>query len=91
MHYVYVLLSEKDKNLYIGLTQDVNNRCSEHKKGSVISTKNRRPLELIYYEAYVEKLDAFGREKFLKSGSGHRYIKKQLKHFFEKKDNTRGT
>jgi hypothetical protein len=26
-------------------------------------------------------MDAIGREKFLKSGAGWRYIKKQLKHY----------
>lgn len=45
------------------------------------STKFRKPLELIYYEAYLNSNDALGREKFLKSGSGHRYLTKQLKNY----------
>lgn len=53
-----------------------------HFNGEVESTKLRLPLKLIYYEAYTEKEDAQGREKFLKSGSGKRFIKKQLKHYF---------
>jgi putative endonuclease len=56
----------------------------EHKAGKVESTKNRRPLKLIYYEAYLEKDDAENRERFLKSGSGKGYIKKQLRIYFEK-------
>ena len=42
----------------------------------------RRPLHLIYYEAYVLAKDAKARELFLKSGSGKRFIRKQLSHYF---------
>lgn len=76
MFFVYVLLSEKDKNLYIGFSENVARRFQEHNNGEVDATKHRRPLALIYYEAYIEKDDAVGRERFLKSGSGHRYLRK---------------
>ena len=84
MHYVYVLHSEKDKKLYTGYTNNIKRRFEEHKTGKVESTKNRRPLKLIYYEAYIEKTDAQNREVFLKSGSGKNFLKKQLKIYFEK-------
>ncbi len=84
MYFVYVLLSQNDGNYYIGFTSNIENRIKKHNSGSVLSTKYRRPLELIYYEAYVEERDALGREKFLKSGPGHRYLKKQLKYYLEK-------
>lgn len=80
--YVYVLRSRKDGKLYTGLTADVHRRLEQHNAGQVTSTKTRRPLELIYYEAYVSKDDAEGRELFLKSGSGKRYLKKQLANYF---------
>ncbi len=83
MFFVYVLLSKKDNKYYIGFTADIKQRIASHHKGSVRSTKHRRPLELIYYEAYTNKCDAENREKFLKSGSGHRYLKKQLKNFLK--------
>ena len=81
MHFVYVLLSRKDHKYYIGYTDNVESRIKKHNQGSVPSTKKRRPFDLIYYEAYVNVRDAEGREKFLKSGSGHRYLKKQLKYY----------
>jgi len=84
MNYVYVLQSLKDKDLYIGMTEDVVRREKDHYAGKVESTRNRRPLKLIYYECYLDEDDAKGREKFLKSGSGHRFLKKQLNHFFDK-------
>ena len=49
MFYTYVLLSEKDNKLYCGYTQDVKLRFEQHNKGRVESTKNRRPLKIIYY------------------------------------------
>ncbi len=83
-HYVYVLLSLKDSQWYIGQTdRQVEQRLREHNQGLVFSTKSRVPFKLIYYEMYTDKNDALGREKFLKGGSGHRYLKKQLKHFLE--------
>ena len=81
MNFVYVLISESDKKFYIGLTQDVQRRLADHNSGKVQSTQARRPFKLIYYESYLDQRDAEGREKFLKSGSGHRFIEKQLKHF----------
>ncbi len=85
MNFVYVLLSKKDDQLYIGFSENVLQRLENHNAGKVESTKNRRPFELIYYEFYLERDDALGREKFLKSGSGHRFLRKQLKYFFERK------
>ncbi len=84
MYCVYILFSHKDKELYIGYTENLENRFSLHTNGKVTSTKNRRPLELIYFEAYINQLDAKKREIFLKSGSGHRFIKKQLSNYFTK-------
>jgi len=84
MYYTYVLKSKKDNKLYIGYSEDLKERMKKHHGGKVISTKNRRPLLLIYYEAYLDKADAKGRERFLKSGSGHKFLKKQLSNYFKK-------
>lgn len=45
------------------------------------STKNRRPLKLIYYEACHNQNDALKREKYLKTTYGKRYIKNRLKEY----------
>lgn len=78
-YYVYVLLSIKDKRFYIGFTSDLKNRLSEHAKGNVRSTKDRRPLKLIHYEYFIDKADAKAREVFLKSGFGRNQLKEALK------------
>ena len=82
MYFVYVLHSLKDGKFYIGFTTDLDKRLARHFQGEAEATKNRLPLRLVYYEAYCNKKDAKGREKFLKGGSGHKYLKKQLKHYF---------
>ncbi|MBU9888402.1 MAG: GIY-YIG nuclease family protein [Candidatus Omnitrophica bacterium] len=91
-YFVYVLYSLKDRKLYIGQTdRDPEVRLAEHNKGDTPSTKGRRPLDLVYYEMYRDKQDALSREKFLKSGSGHRYLKKQLRRGVEQLGSSLGS
>lgn len=78
MFYVYVLFSKKDHELYIGYTNDLQNRVKEHKRGRSRATMFCRPLLLIYYEAYLRWSDAKRREKFLKGGNGRAQLKIQL-------------
>ncbi len=66
MFYVYLLKSEKDKDLYIGFTDDINRRINEHNNGKVSSTGSRIPFELIYVEGYKSEKDARQRENNLK-------------------------
>jgi putative endonuclease len=82
MIYVYVLQSEADSGLYIGKTGNLRRRFEEHQSGESRSTKGRRPWKLIYYEAYLDIADAEGREVFLKSGGGRRFLDKQLRNHF---------
>ena len=80
--YVYVLFSVKDKKLYIGYTENLKLRFEEHEKGRVASTKDRRPLKLIYSEACLDRKDAIHREKYLKTSYGNRFLKSRLKSYF---------
>lgn len=80
MYYTYILLCA-DNLFYTGYTPDLRNRFKQHKLGKVISTKKRLPVELVYYEACINKEDALRREKTLKSGPGKTYLKKRLKRF----------
>ena len=81
MFYTYVLHSKKDNKFYVGFTGDLKLRFEQHNKGYVDSTKNRRPLELIYYEACLDQGDAIRREKYLKSYHGKMFIKTRLKSY----------
>jgi len=79
MYYTYVLQSKKDGKFYTGFTKDLKLRFEQHNKGRVESTKDRRPLKLIYYEACLHRDDATHREKYLKTYHGKAYIKRRLK------------
>ena len=83
MYYVYVLQSQKINEFYVGFTEDLDKRLKTHNTGDVPSTKSKRPWKIIYIEGYLNKKDALGREKFLKSGSGKKYLHKQLKNYFD--------
>ena len=78
MHYVYILQSELDEEFYIGKTADLKRRYFEHSRGQVESTKHRRPLKLLCYEAYHTKEEAARREIFLKSSDGKKDIRKRI-------------
>jgi len=84
MFYVYLLHSAKDNGFYIGFSTDLKRRLSEHTRGASFATKSRGPWKLIYYEAYTEREDAEGREKFLKSGAGRRFFRAQLRHYLKR-------
>jgi putative endonuclease len=81
MYYVYVLRSTASNRLYTGYTSDLRKRLDQHKEGKSLYTKNRGPYELIYYEACIDPKDALAREKYLKTGTGKRYIKNRIKRF----------
>jgi len=81
VYYVYILENKINKSLYVGFTSDLRKRIQGHKSGDTKTTKNN-DYKLVYFEGYINKADALGREKFLKGGSGRKYINKQLKHYF---------
>jgi putative endonuclease len=80
MFYTYILQS-KDKKLYTGFTKNLKSRFDQHCRGLVESTKDRRPLKLIYYEACLNQEDATHREKYLKTIYGKRFIKSRVKSY----------
>lgn len=73
MWYFYILQSETDNNLYFGSTNDLKRRFQQHNNGNVRSTSTRKPLKLIYYEAYLSENAARNREHTVKSSRGSRF------------------
>ncbi len=82
MFYTYILQSKKDGKLYTGSTKNLKLRFEQHTNGKVESTKYRRPLKLIYYEASIKEDDSRRREKVLKSYRGKMFIRNRLKSYF---------
>ena len=83
MHYVYVLKSQKDEKMYTGCTNDLKARLGKHNTGQVASTRDRRPLKIIFYEAFINKSDAFQREQWLKTGWGRNHLNKILSNYLK--------
>ena len=80
-YYVYVLISRKDGNKYVGYTQNLKLRFEEHCKGYVKSTIYRRPLDPVYFEACLNQKDATQREKYLKTYHGRMFLGNRLKSY----------
>jgi predicted GIY-YIG superfamily endonuclease len=71
MYYVYLIRSVSFPNqIYIGYTQDINTRISDHNAGLSIHTSKYKPWELITYLCFKDQNKAIDFEKYLKSQSG---------------------
>ncbi len=81
MYYVYLLYD--GKRFYIGYTKDLRRRLAEHKLGKVESTRYRKNLELVFYEAFKSKADALRRGKYFKTTKGKRSLKLMMKETLE--------
>jgi len=79
MHYTYIVQSARDNKFYIGQTNNLKQRLKEHNSGLVRTTKNRKPLKLVYYETYNTRKEAVDREKYFKTHKGWNERKKLLK------------
>ena len=67
-YYVYILANVHDTVLYIGMTNDIMRRMSEHKAGTVVGFSKRYNLKkLVYLEEFSEVREAIAREKQLKN------------------------
>lgn len=82
-YFVYVLLSLRDNKFYIGFSSNVERRLLEHQAGKNISTAHRRPLQLIFYEAFVSKEDALRRERYFKTSKGKTVLRMMVSSFLK--------
>jgi len=79
MFYTYILKSLNNKRLYTGSTNNLKRRFQEHNNGiGGKYTKDNRPFELLYYEAYNTYDLAKKAEKFYKTGYGKEVLKGKL-------------
>lgn len=80
-YYTYILQSLKNDSLYIGYTSDLQKRFKEHNSGMSKATKPFIPYKLIFYEAFLNRIDAKNREEYLKGGYGRKTIKVLMKRY----------
>ncbi|KKT01009.1 MAG: GIY-YIG catalytic domain protein [Candidatus Nomurabacteria bacterium GW2011_GWA2_43_15] len=76
MFFVYVLKSQSYKKSYVGHTDNLDRRLKEHNSGRNNFTRRYMPWNIVYTEKYDNIDDAVKREKFLKTTTGRRFLKK---------------
>lgn len=65
--YLYIMASQRNGTLYVGVTSDLVGRVWQHREGTVPGfTKRHGVKTLVYYEAYDDIADAIAREKAIK-------------------------
>lgn len=65
--YVYILCSQRNGTLYIGVTSDLIKRIWQHKEGEIEGfTKKYNVKTLVYYEVHGNAESAITREKQIK-------------------------
>ncbi len=75
MYFVYAIKSEKRNYIYVGLTNNIQRRFSDHNKGYNRTTKPYRPFKLIYLETFDTRIEARQKEKYLKTTTGKRFLR----------------
>ncbi|TSA46442.1 GIY-YIG nuclease family protein [bacterium] len=79
MYFVYVLKSIGRNYIYVGLTNDLERRISQHQKGKETTTAPYRPFSTLFTETFENRPEARKREKYLKSGIGKEWIKREYR------------
>lgn len=75
--YVYILVSLKNNDVYIGSTENLYKRIDRHNQGRVKSTKGYRPWKLLEYQGFVSRSEAVIQERFLKTHQQKEMLKKK--------------
>ena len=75
MFYVYIIKSRDRNYIYIGITNNLDRRLSEHNKGQNKTTKPYKPFTLLYSKKFNTRQDARDKEKYFKSGAGREFIR----------------
>ena len=75
MNYTYILECN-DGTYYTGWTNNLEKRIASHNAGTGAKyTKNRHPVELVYYETFDTKEEAMRREYAIKQLSRQEKLK----------------
>ena len=74
-YYIYIITNNFNTVLYIGVTNDLQRRITEHKMGQGSRfTRKYKLYKLVYYELFTDPENAIKREKQLKAGSRQKKI-----------------
>jgi putative endonuclease len=76
--FVYALVSDKDRRIYVGFSSNLEKRIIEHNSGKTKSTKGYLPWKLLYFVEVSDRALARQKEKYYKSGIGKEFLKSLL-------------
>jgi putative endonuclease len=74
MYTLYILHSKSFNRFYVGYTNDIARRLTEHNRIKGKYTDAGIPWILIYTESFPSKKEAMDREKFIKSRKSKNFI-----------------
>ncbi|MAS82022.1 MAG: endonuclease [Legionellales bacterium] len=69
MDWIVYILRCSDNSLYTGITRDLRRRLNEHNHNNKLAaayTRTRRPVSVVYQEAYLDRSSASIREAIIK-------------------------
>jgi putative endonuclease len=78
MYYVYAIKSQIDGRVYVGFSDELNQRIKAHNAGQSKYTAKYKPWDLIFYTAFEHEKTAKEFERYLKSHSGKAFANKHL-------------
>ena len=74
-YYVYIMTTNRNTVLYIGVTNDLIRRVYEHKEKLADGfTRKYNIVKLVYYEVFEDIENAIFREKQIKAGSREKKV-----------------
>jgi putative endonuclease len=68
-YYVYILASQREGTLYVGVTNDLERRMAEHKAGLSAFTAKYKVAKLVWFDYFTFANDAIAAEKRIKGWS----------------------
>jgi predicted GIY-YIG superfamily endonuclease len=78
MYYVYAIKSQIDGRVYVGFSNELEQRVKAHNAGQSNYTAKHKPWTLIFYAAFESERTAKSFEHYLKSHSGKAFANKHL-------------
>ena len=79
IYFIYAILCN-NQAIYIGQTQNLQNRWAQHLNSTASDyTKRYGAKKLIHYERYSTREKVVQREKWLKTGFGRKWLKREWK------------
>lgn len=72
---VYALYDKVTDQVYVGMTNNLERRIAEHKRGQSFYTRRFKDFEVIYKEVFRSYAEGRKKEKYLKGGSGKEFLK----------------